>query len=220
MSEPESHDRLRRMILAEDASVVINGRLLPERALSAALGMGRAELRQVLGRLEAEGLILRRQGQGTFLAARPRPAAGLGTITSRTSPLEIMEVRRAIEPQLARIAALRATPADIDHLRRDAEAGRAATNGQDYERLDSQFHSRIAECARNSLFLEIFHIVASVRTRQNWSGMRDKTFSVALRDDLVQQHLEIVDAIALREPDLAQDRMARHLGFVLTMVGG
>lgn len=212
-------ERLRARLLAEDAGVVSEGRLLPERALAEALGIGRRELRQALALLEAEGLILRRQGQGTFLASQVTAQADLGLITSRASPVEIMEVRRAIEPQLARIAALRATPTDIDQLQRLAERGGEATSGTQYEKLDSQFHGRIAECVRNSLFLDLFQLVASVRTAQNWSGMRERTFAPALRDRLVAQHVGIAEAIAVRDPDLAQARMAAHLGLVLDVVG-
>lgn len=92
-------------------------------------------------------------------------------------------------------------------------------SGAQYEKLDSQFHGRIAECVRNSLFLDLFRLVASVRTAQNWSGMRERTFEPALRDRLVAQHCAIAEAIGARDPDLAQSRMAAHLGLVLDIVG-
>lgn len=211
--------RLRALLLAEDPGILAGGRLLPERALAGALGIGRRDLRQALGVLETEGMIRRRQGQGTFLVPQGPVTPDVDALISRTSPAEIVEVRRSLEPQLARIAALRATPSDIEALHRLAEQGAEAATGTQYERLDSQFHGLIAECVRNTLFLDLFRLVASVRTAQNWSGMRERTFEPALRDRLVAQHRGIAEAIGARDPDLAQARMAAHLGLVGDMVG-
>ena len=94
-----------------------DGRLPPERKLCEELGVTRTSLRKALATLELEGQIWRHVGRGTFIGARPLEAdSGIGAISSQTNPAEVMEARLAFEPQLSRLAALHATPADIESL--------------------------------------------------------------------------------------------------------
>ena len=94
-----------------------DGRLPPERALSEALGVTRAELRKALAVLEAEGLLWRHVGKGTFLGNRPLDTlADVAAITQRTNPAEVMRTRLLLEPEVARLAALNATPAQIAEM--------------------------------------------------------------------------------------------------------
>ena len=122
--------KLRQMI----ANGGFNGRIPPERALASDLGVGRRSLRRALEILEQEGHISRHQGRGTFInghdsgegnvAAAPRaarngsgraaaPNLAIAHLLDHTSPMEVIEVRLAIEPVMARLAAFRASQAEI-----------------------------------------------------------------------------------------------------------
>ena len=82
--------RLRHAI--EHGDVVRAGRLLPERDLAETIGVGRHQLRQVLANLEAEGVIWRRQGQGTFVTDLSPPQTDhFQRAALTTSPAEVME---------------------------------------------------------------------------------------------------------------------------------
>lgn len=217
-TDPDLVGALRAAVLGGDGTLVSDGRLLPERQLMEVWGVGRRTVRQALERLEAEGLVFRRQGQGTFV--KPAlPASRVGGLSARTSPAEIMEVRREVEPALAKLAALRATPDDIVDLRRLAELGGRAETGPLYERWDGAFHAKIAECVRNSLFEGLFAMIAAVRVEQKWTTLRTKVFSAEVRDALIAQHVGIVDAIASRDPDAAEAAMRAHIGLVGDLVG-
>eukprot|EP01042_Synura_sphagnicola_P009137 gene9137-11731_t len=117
--------RLRAML---DAEEMVAGRRLPdERRLSASLQCSRQTLRQALFALEAEGLIWRRVGQGTFLGPRPdgHPIRE-AVLLQATSPLQLMQARLMIEPPIAAEAARMARPADLARLQRLVDEGRRA----------------------------------------------------------------------------------------------
>lgn len=92
----------------------LHSRLPPERQLCALLQVSRTTLRKGLDALESEGRIWRHVGKGTFVGGRPQSvqscAEALGADTTLS---ELLEARTLVEPQAARLAALRAESADI-----------------------------------------------------------------------------------------------------------
>ena len=113
--------------------------------------------------LEAEGRISRQQGRGTFISDARAGALDLGAeLAKLTNPVDTLEARMAIEPALARLAALRATRADFDKLFESAEVSRVASDPESYEKADAAFHRRIAIAARNPLLITIFEAVLHV----------------------------------------------------------
>src|SRR5262247_2617705 len=126
--------KLRQLIA--NGTLGAGGRIPPERTLANEMGVGRRSLRRALEILEQEGQITRHQGRGTFVHGKdavPAPVAirvrdvdvavatAVGAIPfdrilEFTNPLEVIEVRLAVEPVIARLAALRASQADIRRL--------------------------------------------------------------------------------------------------------
>ena len=198
-----------------DGSLVKAGRLLPERQLAEILGVGRAALRQALAELETEGLIWRRQGQGTFLAAlRPRDAGPFFQSVSETSPAELMEVRQEVEPILARLCALRGSREQVARIQQAAAQSAGAESANAFEGHDLAFHRAIAEGANNRLFLAMFEAVSTVLRQADWRAVRQSTFSHSRRAEVTHQHDNIVNAIIARDPNTAEAAMRRHLDSV------
>lgn len=194
---------------------VKDGRVIAERTLAEQLSVGRRALRKALDQLESEGLIWRRQGQGTFVGTPPTPRLRkLEGLATKTSPFEIMEVRQEIEPPMARFAALRASQADIDAMRSMIEKAASATTQADYETWDSAFHQKLAESVKNTLFLAVFEAVNAVRREAAWARLRESSHSDTLIEELSTQHRDIVDAIEQRDPKRAEAAMRRHLSEV------
>ncbi len=194
---------------------VKDGRVIAERTLAEQLSVGRRALRKALDQLESEGLIWRRQGQGTFVGTPPTPRLRkLEGLATKTSPFEIMEVRQEIEPPMARFAALRASQADIDAMRNMIEKAASATTQADYEKWDSAFHQKLAESVKNTLFLAVFEAVNAVRREAAWARLRESSHSDTLIEELSTQHRDIVDAIEQRDPKRAEAAMRRHLSEV------
>lgn len=210
---------LRKHVEDGDSEIVSEGRLLTERELSETLGVGRRAIRKALEVLEAEGAIVRQQGHGTFVRGAGKGLPSLASLSVITSPAEILEVRRGLEPLLARMAALRATPTMIAELRKLVKRGLNAKSGREYEKWDAQFHTHIVRCTNNQLYLAIFDMIASVRSEQGWSTLRNNTYSTLVRDQLGDQHDKLVEAIAARDPDEAEQRMRDHLQSVANLFG-
>jgi len=194
---------------------VHDGRVIAERTLAEQLGVGRRALRKALDLLESDGLIWRRQGQGTFFGTPPTPRLRkLEGLATKTSPFEIMEVRQEIEPSMARFAALRASQGDIDAMRSMVEKAARATTQAEYEKWDAAFHQRLAESVKNTLFLAVFEAVNAVRREAAWARMRESSHSDTLIEELSAQHRDIINAIEQRDPKRAEDAMRRHLSEV------
>lgn len=190
-----------------------DGKLPTERALSDTLGVSRRAVRRALEVLEAEGLIWRRQGSGTFVGQRPDQwDPHIEALVAGTNFLEVMEVRLRIEPQLAQLAAVRATRADIERLY-DLNAKIAGgTDADSHELWDGALHRQIAQCAGNRFFLGIFDVINRVRQDEAWQAIRELARNVNHTHAVVnKQHAAIIDAIASRDPVRAGEAMRQHL---------
>jgi DNA-binding FadR family transcriptional regulator len=230
-------NRLRQLIESQDFS---EGRMPPERALASELGVGRRSLRRALEVLEQEGRISRHQGRGTFvnhgttaglnialgeretglaallvraaLPAAPNPA--FEYILDHTNPLEVIEVRLAIEPVIARLAAFRASQAEIKRLQALASETRTASDPVSYEKADAGFHRTIAEAARNALFLAIFDTLHASQRDSGWRRLGENAHCYKRQSVYAGFHEEISAAIAERKGDRAQELMQQHLSDV------
>jgi DNA-binding FadR family transcriptional regulator len=201
--------RLRRFIQRQ--GVALNSRLPPERRLAAEIGTTRARLRKALAVLETEGLIWRHVGRGTFVGARPvENISDIQFLSGRTSPGEVMEARLSIEPELARMAALNATAADIGEMRRCAGKSRAAREWRVYEAWDNRLHRAIAVSTRNTLLVSLFDTLNTVRRATVWGQMRTEKLPPADHHSFAQ-HDALIAAIAGRDAEGAAACMRGHL---------
>lgn len=204
-------ERLRQLI--EAGEFANEGRLPTERALTDTLGVSRRAVRRALEVLEAEGLVWRRQGSGTFVGERPEGWSGnIEDIVAGTDFMEIMEVRLRIEPQLAQLAALRAKPADIARMRDLANKIMESSDADSRELWDGALHRQIAQSAGNKLFLSIFDVINRVRQDEAWQAIRERArFSASVVNVSLAQHMGIIDAIEARDPAKAGEAMRQHL---------
>src|SRR6185295_2249054 len=90
-----------------------------------------------------------------------------------TNPLEVIEVRLAIEPVVARLAALRASQADIRRLEGLVSETKDASDPLVYEKADERFHRAVAEAARNALFLSLFDTLSASRRDATWRRLSE-----------------------------------------------
>lgn len=194
------------------ASLDKDGRLPAERELAGRLGMTRTHLRKALTVLEAEGWLSRHVGKGTFLTAnRGAARSDIAAIANRTSPPEAMEVRLALEPDIARLAAVRATADQIAEMQQLCEQMRRAGDWDEYEQLDWRFHNLLAQAAGNTLLVEIQSIVNGVRRAVVWGHLSRRPTGPSPDYHSFGEHDAIVDAIARRDRRGAAEAMRRHL---------
>jgi DNA-binding FadR family transcriptional regulator len=188
-------------------------RQLPtERELTEQIGVGRRAVRRALEVLEAEGRIWRRQGAGTFIGAEPHRAEHqLKKLPEVSNMLEVMEVRLRLEPALAQLAALRATPSDVAWMRNLAAKVVAADDLDGRELWDSALHRAIATVAGNALFLALFDVVDRVRQDDTWRHVREALRTEERVSLYTAQHDEVLEAIERRDPLAAEKAMRSHL---------
>jgi DNA-binding FadR family transcriptional regulator len=219
----------------ETRNFAVDGRIPPERTLAAALGVGRRSLRRALDVLEQEGRIHRHQGRGTFIdprrpassdtvisvpnaiergPSRPSLSAALDNVLDHTNPLEVIEVRLAMEPVMARLAALRASQSEIKRLQMLAAKTRSASDAETYERADSLFHRTIAEAARNTLFLAFFDTMRASQRDVGWRRLGENAHCYKRQTVYADFHDAIAAAITARNGHEAFAQMQRHLSDV------
>ena len=212
--DPETplFDRLRDYIF--ESGFRHTDRLPPERDLAVQFGVTRGALRKALDRMEAEGLIWRHVGRGTFIGARP--VLNLADVTylgDLASPTQVITARLAIEPELARLAALHGSRADFDQIASCARRCRQATDWRSYEGWDNNLHHAIAKATHNKLLLHLFDTLNVVRRSTVWGQLR--TSRLPPRDhSSFAEHDAIHDAIIARDGERAAQRMRDHLSSV------
>lgn len=190
---------LRRNIL--DGKLAAGTRL-KEHSLAEELGISRTPVREAIGRLVTEGFVRRGEGYSTRVAE-----------FSLDEYVHIFEIGARVEGYAARCAALSATDDEIEELRRLADVMSAHTppgNDADYEaisRADNAFHQTIYIAARSPRLQVIIAAIVDV-------AVVARTYRAYSTRDLIrsaQHHQELVDAIAARAPDWAEQVMTAHV---------
>jgi DNA-binding GntR family transcriptional regulator len=185
-------------------AAIVNGELLPgerliEEELSARLGLGRAAVRMALVRLEHDGLVQRERHRG----ARVRRV-------SEAEAIEILEARAALEGLAARHAALDADEAAIDRLRAIiAEMCRLREDGDliGLSNANARLHGAILEASGHETAKRLSRALSSQIVRFQY-----RTVLMPGRPDRsLAEHAGIVEAIAARNPDAAEQAMQHHL---------
>jgi DNA-binding FadR family transcriptional regulator len=188
-----------------------NDRLPPERELVKSFGVSRSELRRALAVLEADGLIWRHVGRGTFIGARPvhnlEDVAYLGQLAS---PAQLLEARLAVEPELARLATLHGMRSDFDQIRQCSQRARAAPDWRSYEAWDNKFHLAVASATRNKLLFHLFETLNVVRRSIVWRQTRSTTRPPSDHFSF-DQHDAIAASIEAQDPAGAARAMQDHL---------
>jgi DNA-binding FadR family transcriptional regulator len=201
--------------LLSDIELDVDRRLPPERNLAAQLGVQRPGLRKALAVLESEGQIWRHVGKGTFVGSRPIAAQGdLTAIARKTNPSEVTRTRVLIEPEVAALAALNATPTHVAEMRNCLAKSRAAPTWRQYESWDNRLHRTIAEATQNYLLLALLDTLSAVRRTVTWGRLRINRERPQPDHHSFGEHEEIVAAIEERDRDRARDAMRRHLEHV------
>jgi DNA-binding FadR family transcriptional regulator len=189
-----------------------HSRLPPERELAATLNLSRGRLRACLKVLEERGLIWRHVGMGTFFGARPaNPSGPLSSLAERTNPQEVMEARLALEPELARMASMRARQSDLDEMERCLKEMSLATTTAHWLAADSRLHQVISRAAGNTLMSALLDTAQDHRDKELWTRLRDAILTPDRLKVLDEQHAAVVAAIRDRDPTRAAHAMRQHI---------
>jgi len=179
------------------------GQKISEPELAKTYGISRGPLREAMRRLEALRLVER----------KPHVGARVVNLSAKEL-IEIYRVREALEGMACRLAAEFMPQEEIDALRDlldEHEQSVEQLDGRSYfqKEGDLDFHHRIVQGSKNEKLLEflggdLYHLVRMYRYQFSVSSSRPKR--------ALKEHRQIVDAIADRDPELAEMLMRRHIG--------
>lgn len=209
-------DRVYGQVLAFiiEQSLDQGDRLPSEHELSRLTTVSRPIVREALMRLQADGLIESRRGAGSFVRQRPTEHRIQHLLPRQVrARLDTFDVRIAVEPVAARLAALHRTEGELQEIKAAmgalvASLAAAAPAGD----LDLRFHRAIATASRNSMFLLTLDslnaqveglIVPSLALIAGEPHERTQRVEM--------EHVAIVEAIERGEAELAETAMRLHL---------
>ncbi len=153
-------------------------KLPPERELAKQFDVSRPSLREAIQRLEAKGLLLRRQGGGTFVQSRlwqsfRDPLVELLS-DHPESQFDLLETRHALEGIAAYYAALRSNDEDRDRIRELHQAIERAQQSGDLDAESGavvQYQIAVTEAAHNVVLLHLLRCMEPMlaqNMRQNF----------------------------------------------------
>lgn len=197
-------------------------RLPPERALAEQLTASRPSVREALQRLEARGVLELRRGGGAYVrdaaaAVLTDPLFSLMASNPETE-WDFLEFRVMVEGQAAYLAALRATPPDLELLDRRLNAVEAAVAAQAdsaiQAQVDASFHLGVAECAHNAVLLYVMRALVGVLREDVFRNRRKLYAHQGSQEVMRHQHREIFEAVKAGDPYRAQQAAKDHLDYV------
>lgn len=192
------------------------GMPINETAFAQTLGVSKTPVREALRRLERDGMVDSVAGRGSIIS-----------YISSSDIHETFEVREIIECGAVRHAAMLE---DKEAFIRQREAlltaggrnGDATGDRSVYGRfadIDDDMHRAIVDSVGNSRLSQLYReILDSVERIRNSFGPQH---SLKRTEDMMEEHLSIIDAIVEGDGELAQERLRKHLknalAYVLTM---
>ncbi|WP_165874126.1 FadR/GntR family transcriptional regulator [Rubrobacter taiwanensis] len=203
-------ERLLEMISSGDYEV--GDRLPPERVLVEQMGVSRTVVREALNLLENRGLVQVEHGRGAVVSANGARAVheNLGFLL-RTQPgtlWELMEMRKALEVEVAGLAAERASEEDIAAMRAALERMREKIHAPEgYVDADVEFHDLLARSAHNRVFLMMIEPVAHLLlASRRMTGAQADNARRALR-----AHEAILERVEAGDAEGARREMREHM---------
>lgn len=178
--------------------LIISGELTPseplrQRDLATRFGVSQTPVREALRRLEAEGLV------------DNDPHRGATVTESRSGAVEDnAQIRAALEPLGARLAARTITAEQLENLRTLNLQMSAIKDGEDgYAPLNREFHFTIYQSSGSPMLLSMMRLV--------WQAMPDGPKVTRTHAESVCEHDEIIKALAAADEDRAAEMTRKHI---------
>lgn len=222
--------KLSDIILAQLETMIIEGslqpgeKLLPERELAQQFDVSRPSLREAIQKLEAKGLVTRKQGGGTFVCDNllngfSDPLFELMS-NNNESQFDLLEFRHGIEGMASYYAAMRGTPADFELIqaKHDEIGNTQLEDVEDGFRGEAkavvEFHLAICAASHNAVILQLARSMSSLLA----DNIAQNLTVLAKRPDIFSKITDyrkrLLNAILSGQPQKAWGASHRHLAFI------
>src|SRR3954453_17719215 len=210
----EAIEKLRAMIVSGELRP--GDRLPREADLASTLGLSRNSLREAVRALSLMRILDVRQGDGTYVSSLAADSLleALNFIVEfhrDASVLELLEVRRILEPAASARAAVRISAEEVVGLEQVLNRATVQSPVEDLVEADVEFHRLIAVAGGNTVLASLIESLSGPTQRARvWRGI---TQEGALQRTL-DEHRAIFNAIARRDPDMARTWATVHIAGV------
>lgn len=198
--------------MIRDGQFKTGDQLPAERELAETFKISRTSVREALRALESQGLIISRTGTGNFIADLPieslvAPLARF-LVEEKSALADIFELRKLIEPQIASLAAERATGREIARMKKLLDKQReqvdAGATGVD---ADTEFHFAIGQATQNHAVEKLVSGLLDILSHSREESLQ----TAGRRQASIESHLAIVAAIEKHDQAQAREAMRDHI---------
>ncbi|RCW60318.1 MULTISPECIES: FadR/GntR family transcriptional regulator [Halanaerobium] len=214
-------EQIRQMIY--EGELQRGDKLPSERELKKQLGVSRASIREAFSALEMIGLIESRPGEGTFIRDSFdedifNPLSLILLLNDNVAE-ELLELRRVLEIDCVKLAAERATEAEIKEMQSYIE-DLLSSSGYEEESIkaDKMFHYTIARASGNKVLL---FFMRSISEAMDFHIKNTRTKLVSKEEtmaDFAVQHQKIFKALKEHNSEQAAVEMKNHLDYVEKLI--
>ena len=218
--EPKPEPKLSHQVYERIFEAIVSGefaehaRLPSETELARRFGASRPVVREALARLRDDGIIVSRQGSGSYVRRRPDDAVLRFVPVSSIEDIQrCFEFRAGLEGAAAALAAERWEEADLLEIKAAlSELESCIAQSRLGVEEDARFHRAVAQATRNPYHLSVqrsleAHIAIGMNLTRNLSLLR----KAARLREVQDEHVSIVEAIEARNPGAARARMEAHI---------
>lgn len=201
-------------------------------ALSEQLGLAQATVGRELNRLEQDGYLVKVSNKGRILSKKgeeyikqeeerqkkEQAAGNLIDFSDSLSParlVEILEVRKLLEPETIRLTCEKATTEELESLRSIMlEHLYEINNGGIGSAQDLKLHLAIAKYSQNETLHQLLLLLLTTKNAYTEFSLNSKSFLLVQ----AEHHHEIVQALLLRDKEKATAAMEVHLDTILDQI--
>ncbi len=204
-------EQMRHLISTGD--LVPGQRLPPEAELAESLGTSRSTVREAVRALVTARVLDVRRGDGTFVTSlRPELLlAGIGAaadLLQHGFTLELVQVRRILEPAATAMAAVRITEGTLADLDACLHRMSVAPSQDEMVQFDEEFHHLVATASGNATLASMLNGVSSRTTRgRAWRGV----IEAGATERTIAEHAAILAALRAHDPQLAEAAALVHV---------
>lgn len=210
-------DQITRLI--ETGEYQAGMRLPAERVLAEQIGVSRPSVREALIALEVEGWVDIRGGTGVFVCERKstpekQETSGSGATDElpAVGPIELLDARDLVEPEVAALAARHASEEMIATLTRImGDMVCCSSTDPRHMDVDHQFHSALAVATGNAALVEVMKTLWAMRLAPLYVQLQNHFHNEAVWQQAILEHREIFEAVKNRDAKAARAAMHRHV---------